>query len=263
MSDITLIQGDCLDVLPTLEQGSIDLVVTSPPYDNLRNYNNSLDWNFEIFKNIANELYKVVKDGGIIVWIVNDATVKGSETGTSFSQALYFKKIGFNLHDTMIYKKKNPIPLNHNRYEQCFEYMFVLSKGKPKTFNPIKTPCKHKGKTHSSTYYKTDEDYLTKGVDYTVKSDKIHINLFEYGVGGIKTGIYKHPAMFPLNLAKDQLISWSNESDLVLDPFMGSGTTGVACVNTNRNFIGIELEPKYYEIAEQRIKEAKAQRRLI
>ena len=250
-----LICGDCRDVLQELIDNnvSVDLTVTSPPYDNLRNYDNSLEWNMDVFKEVANLLYNVTTDGGVVVWVVNDKTDNGSETGTSFKQALYFKEIGFNLHDTMIYRKKNPIPLTHNRYEQGFEYMFVFSKGKPKTFNPIKVPCKLSGKLHSSTYYKTDDDHLTKGEEYIVKNDKIHVNIFEYGVGG-STGKYKHPAMFPLDLAKDHIISWSNGEDLVLDPFMGSGTTGVACQELNRNFIGIEKVEKYYDIAKERCK---------
>lgn len=130
--------GDCLNIMRQMDDGCIDLTVTSPPYDNLRKYNG---YCFD-FENIAKELYRVTKDGGVVVWVVGDATIKGSETGTSFRQALYFMDCGFNLHDTMIYKKKNPIPQNHNRYEQCFEYMFVLSKGKPSTFNPIKEPTK-------------------------------------------------------------------------------------------------------------------------
>ena len=135
-----LYQGDCLDVMDKLiEEGvEVDLTVTSPPYDDLRNYNNTLVWNFDVFKQVADRLYKITKNGGVVVWVVNDKTKNGSETGTSFKQALYFKEIGFNLHDTMIYAKNNPIPQNHNRYEQAFEYMFILSKGKPNTFNPLK-----------------------------------------------------------------------------------------------------------------------------
>ena len=142
-----LYQGDCLEVMDELiEEGiKVDLTVTSPPYDDLRNYNNSLVWNFDIFKQVANKLYSITKDGGVVVWIVNDKTKNGSETGTSFKQALYFKEIGFNLHDTMIYYKNNPIPTNGNRYHQHFEYMFVLSKGKPYCFNPIMKECKYKG----------------------------------------------------------------------------------------------------------------------
>jgi DNA modification methylase len=128
-----IICGDCLEVMKKIPDGSVDLVLTSPPYDNLRTYNG---YNFD-FEGIAKELHRVTKDGGVIVWVVGDATIKGSETGTSFKQALYFKEIGFNLHDTMIYHKNNYPPLTHNRYEQCFEYMFVFSKRYLKSFNPI------------------------------------------------------------------------------------------------------------------------------
>ena len=143
MADIKLYQGDCLEVMDRLiaEGVKVDLVVTSPPYDNLRTYNNTLNWNFDIFKNIANKLKDILADGGVIVWVVADATINGSETGTSFKQALYFKEIGLNIHDTMIWEKTDYIPLSHNRYEQCFEYMFIFSKGKLKTFNPIKIDC--------------------------------------------------------------------------------------------------------------------------
>ena len=140
--------GDCLELMKTMKDNCIDLTVTSPPYDNLRTYKGNINqWNFDKFKEIAKELYRITAEGGVVVWVVGDATIKGSETGTSFKQALWFKECGFNLHDTMIYAKTNPIPQNHNRYEQCFEYMFVFSKGKPNTFNPIKEPTKNGGKT--------------------------------------------------------------------------------------------------------------------
>ena len=186
---------------------------------------------------------------------MNDATVNGSETGTSFKQALYFKDIGFNLHDTMIYRKENPIPLNHNRYEQCFEYMFVLSKGKPKTFNPLLEKCKTAGVTHRTGFYKSDDDDLTYGDFRTVKSEKIKANIFSYSVGGGTTGKFDHPAMFPVDLARDQILSWSNPNDIVLDCFCGSGTVGVCCLENERNFIGIEKERKYYDISKQRCRE--------
>ena len=236
------------------------MVLTSPPYDNLKNYNHSLDWDFNIFKKIADKLYEIIKPNGVMIWIVGDATIKGSETGTSFRQALYFKEIGFNLHDTMIYQKKNPIPLNHNRYEQGFEYMFCFSKGKPKTFNPIRVLCKRKGEYKNYAFYKTDDDNLTR-FNGKVKKDKIHTNIFEYGVGGGATGEYDHPAMFPLQLAKDQILSWSNPNDIILDSFMGSGTVGVVCQMLDRNFIGIEIEEKYFNIAKERITDG--QTRLI
>ena len=253
---IDLRQGDCLEVMKTIPDESIDLVVTSPPYDNLRTYNGNIEqWNFKKFKDIAKELYRMIKKGGVVIWVVGDATIKGSETGTSFEQALYFKDLGFNLHDTMIYRKQNYVPLTHNRYEQEWEYMFCFSKGKPKTFNPKKIPCKYAGTETwgKSSYYKTTNGILTSSTKKIINDTKIKGNIFEYRTGSTQTGKIKHPAMFPLDLAKDQIESWSNENDTILDCFMGSGTTGVACVNTNRNFIGIELDENYFNIAKERI----------
>lgn len=234
----------------------VDLVVTSPPYDNLRSYKGLCEWNWEVFCEISELLYNVVDEGGVVVWVVGDATVKGSETGTSFKQALYFKEIGFNLHDTMIFQKANPIPQNHNRYEQTFEYIFIFSKGKPKTFNPIRIPTKMGGKPIDWGKRKTkmDNNQCRRHRDsetLITKEDKIHGNIFTYSVGGKSTG---HPAVFPLQLALDQIISWSNEGDTVFDPFMGSGTTGIAALQNNRHFIGCEIVPEYFEIAKNQIK---------
>ena len=254
MVDLKL--GNSADILKTIATESIDLIVTSPPYDTLRNYGNTCSWNFDVFKNIANELFRICKNGALIIWVVGDKTVNGSESGTSFKQALYFKEIGFNIHDTMIYRKENYMPLNHNRYEQEFEYMFCFSKGKPNTFNPIKIPCKHGGESTwgNRSCYKTADDSLTSVGKSIINEDKIKGNIFTYKVGSLaETHQYKHPAMFPLALAQDQIKSWSNESDVVLDPFMGSGTTGVACVNLNRNFIGIELNEEYFNMSKERI----------
>lgn len=253
---IIIYNDDCINVLADIDSETIDCVITSPPYDNLRTYNNTLDWSFELFKNIAKELARVLKKGGIIVWVVNDKTEKGSETGTSFKQALYFKELGLNIHDTMIYRKLNYVPLTHNRYEQEFEYMFVFSKGKPKTFNPIKIPCKYAGteKWGNSSFYKTSSDTLTNMGKQKVNDEKIKGNIFEYRVGSTsESKKYKHPAMFPLDLAKDQIKSWTNENDVVLDPFMGGGTTGVACKELNRNFIGIDIVEEYFNIAKERL----------
>jgi site-specific DNA-methyltransferase (adenine-specific) len=227
----------------------IDLVITSPPYDNLRSYHGYL---FD-FENIARGLFRVVKAGGVIVWVVGDQTQNGSESGSSFKQVLYFKELGFNLHDTMIYKKGHPIPLNHNRYEQEFEYMFILSKGRPKTFNPIMIPCKLSGvKTGKRTFYQTkDQDAPTMAHKVApVKETKIKGNIWEiYNSGGIKG----HPAQFPEQLVYDHLISWSNEGDLIYDPFMGSGTTAIVAKMNGRNYIGSEISEKYCAIAEERL----------
>lgn len=255
-----LILGDCLDKMKDIADNSIDLTVTSPPYDNLRTYGGVIDdWSLDKFQGIAKELYRITKEGGVVVWVVGDATIKGSETGTSFKQALYFMDCGFNLHDTMIYKKTNPIPQNHNRYEQCFEYMFVFSRGKPNTFNPIKVNTKLAGMSFDWGGRKTkmDDNQCRRHRDsdiIEVSPTKIKCNIFEYSVGGGKTG---HPAVFPEALANDHIISWSNEGDTVFDPFTGSGTTGKMAILNNRNFIGIELNEEYFKIAERRIDDAK------
>ena len=240
-----------------MESGIIDLTVTSPPYDNLRTYAGTLDWNFDIFKQVANELYRITKDGGVVVWVVGDATIKGSETGTSFKQALYFKEIGFNLHDTMIYQKSNYMPLTHNRYEQAFEYMFIFSKGKLKTFNPILKENKTFGESRKGTHRLSGDGLKKKNSLIAVKkqSQKSNIWLYSVGKGGSTNDLiaFKHSAIFPEQLASDHIISWSNENDLIFDPFMGSGTTGKMARLNNRKFIGIEKVPEYFEIAKERI----------
>ena len=252
---------DALIALTKLEENSIDLTVTSPPYDNLRMYNgNNAQWSEQVWKDCIQELYRVTKKGGVVVLVVGDATIKGSETGTSFKQALWAMECGFNLHDTMIYQKINYVPLTHNRYEQSWEYVFIFTKGKPSTFNPVKIPCKGAGKlekygldrrqnhgaSHSMRLY-SDTEYIA------TKDTKIAPNIFSYTLGKDKTG---HPAPFPEQLAHDHILSWSNEGDTVLDCFMGSGTTGKMAKQLGRNFIGIELDSTYFEIAKQRIEHA-------
>ena len=247
-----------LETMARMPDNFIDLTVTSPPYDNLRQYNG---YSFD-FENTAKELFRVTKEGGVIVWVVGDATVKGSETGTSFRQALYFKEIGFNLHDTMIYRKLNPIPLTHNRYEQAFEYMFILSKGKPNTFNPIKIPCKTAGTAYNIKRPKVIPGASKRDRDeiMTTNNTKYKDNIFEYCVGK-KQGTQTHPAPFPEELANDHIISWSNEGDLVYDPFMGSGTTAKMSILNNRNWIGSEISSEYCEIIEERVKKAWEEKR--
>lgn len=192
-----------------------------------------------------------VKQESEFCWVVGDATIKGSETGTSFKQALWAKECGFNLHDTMIYEKStSPFPM-HTRCNQLFEYMFIFSRGAPRVFNPIKIPTKTGGLTRNNDGGYRQRDGKIKKAEYaTRKPTKTIGNIWRYPVGGKSIG---HPAIFPLQLAHDHIISWSNEGDTILDPFMGSGTTGVACKNLNRSFIGIELDPEYFEIAKSRI----------
>lgn len=259
---------DCIEIMDLLiaEGKQVDLTVTSPPYDDLRTYNNSLDWNFDVFKNVADRLYKITKDGGVVVWIVGDKTKNGSESGTSFRQALYFKEIGFNLHDTMIYHKKNCFGTCGNppiRYSQAFEYIFILSKGRILTFNPIRVPCIHAGQKikGASTRKNRQSDGNSfdhkRKKDIDVKDTKIKENIFSYYTGFNKSSkdkiAFDHPAIFPELLAEDMILSYSNEDDLVLDCFMGSNTTGKMALLNNRRFIGIEKVEDYFKISKQRI----------
>lgn len=256
---IVLKQDDCLELMKGIPNGSVDLTVTSPPYDNLRTYNGNIDqWNFDKFKDIAKELYRVTANGGIVVWIVADATIKGSETGTSFRQALYFMDCGFNLHDTMIWEKPTFTATGSLavRYAPVFEYMFAFSKGKPKTFNPIKDkPNVSAGiKIHGTIRQKNGRTKKQSCIGNEIQLFGQRHNVWKICPERSNKN-RKHPAVFPEQLAKDHIISWSNEGDTVLDCFMGSGTTGVACINTNRNFIGIELDKHYFSTAVNRLTE--------
>jgi len=248
-----IICGNCLEVMSDIPDKSIDLTITSPPYDNLRDYKGYV---FD-FESIAKELYRITKIGGVVVWVVGDATINGSETGTSFRQALYFKEIGFNLHDTMIYAKENYVPLTHNRYEQQFEYMFIFSKEKPKTFNPIMRDNIWKGNKTGGTFRHNGNDLEAKHTKGVVKDKSIRPNIWWYKVGKYKTSTdlisFKHPATFPEQLAQDHIMSWSNKNDLILDPMCGSGTTCKMAKLNNRKYIGIEISPEYCDIARKRV----------
>lgn len=258
MSDYKIICGDAAEKLKNIPDASVDMVMTSPPYDNLRTYKG---FKFD-FKTIAGELWRVVKDGGTVVWVVADGTENGSETGTSFRQALYFKELGFNIHDTMIWNKKafSQVGSIDIRYPQTFEYMFVFSKGKPKTFNAIKDRRNiHAGEKITSTIRERD-GHIHKAHSYGKIIHDMGIRFNVWDINQVKNNKGAgHPAPFPLELARDHIISWSNKGDTVLDPFLGSGTSGVACVDTGRDFIGIEISPEYCELAKRRIDEAAAQ----
>ena len=240
-----------LDTMAKMPNDFIDLTVTSPPYDDLRDYNG---YSFP-FEDIAKELYRVTKQGGVVVWVVGDATIKGSETGTSFKQALYFKECGFNLHDTMIYEKDAISFPDKNRYQNSFEYMFVFSKKAPITKNIIHdrknisfgrkvtgTNRTANGETKKASCYGNDiKEFGARWNVWRIKTDK----------GNNKTG---HPAMFPEQLANDHILSWSNENDLVYDPFMGSGTTAKMAIINKRKWIGSEISKEYTDIANKRLK---------
>lgn len=258
---------DCLEGMKQLDDNSIDLVVTSPPYDELRSYGNTTSgetWNYETFKPIAKELYRIIKKGGIVVWVVGDACVNGGETGSSFKQALYFMECGFKLHDTMIYEKNSstfPARLTSKRYSQIFEYMFVFTKGKIR--DDIKLiadkPNKWAGHTNWGQLTAYDKDGKVIGNKKKINpiaEFSLRNNIWKYTTSCNKdnTG---HPAVFPEKLAEDHILSWSNEGDIVLDPFMGSGTTGKMAMLNMRNYIGFEKNQEYWEKSIERINKYK------
>jgi site-specific DNA-methyltransferase (adenine-specific) len=258
-----VILSNCIEGMKTLEDEVIDLCVTSPPYDDLRSYNDSSSWNFDTFKQVAQQLYRVMKVGGVVVWVVGDATVKGSETGSSFRQCLHFMDLGFVLHDTMIYEKNgSPFPARRdgNRYSQVFEYMFVLSKKtKPKTANLLcDKPNRWAGYTHfGKGTIRTKDGSLVERNIKPIPEFSPRNNIWKYNTGknysSKDDAAFEHPAIFPEGLAKDHIFTWSNENDLVLDPFMGAGTTAVCCIETNRKYVGFEVDETYFDVCNRRI----------
>lgn len=260
-----LYNEDCLTTMSNMDDNSIDLALTSPPYDDLRTYNehvggNKTEFNGYSFpfEQIALELYRVTKKGGVVVWVVGDATNKGSETGTSFRQALFFKECGFDLYDTMIYQKTGtPFP-QKTRYNQTFEYMFVFSKGKPNTFNPIMKKNTTAGAVRHSRKFRNPNGEMVPGFNGKPVN--------EYGIENniwlIKNGMnkstkdlvaFEHPAIFPEELAAKHIITWTKKNDLVYDPFMGSGTTAKMSILLDRNWVGSELDSTYSEICNRRL----------
>lgn len=251
--------SECVAFMNKMSAESVDMVLTSPPYDDLRKYKGYV---FD-FEKIAGELVRILKPGGIIVWVVGDKSNGGSETGTSFKQALYFMGLGLNLHDTMIYRKLNPMPNGtQNRYRQAFEYMFVFSKGMPKTANILMQERSNKNddrRTHRVKHFNRgkDGDFKAESKLYLVKPEVKRTNIWEYFVGLYKSSndkeAFEHPAMFPEQLAEDHILSWSNEGDIVFDPMVGSGTTAKMALKNRRNFIACDISEEYVKIARCRI----------
>ena len=254
----TILHQDCKVALAELQAESIDLTVTSPPYDDVRSYN-GFSFTHEDFKTIATQLYRVTKPGGVVVWVVGDATVKGSETGTSFRQALGFMDVGFKLHDTMIYEKNTtafPAKRNGNRYSQIFEYMFVFCKGNVKTAHLIcDKPNKWAGHTNwGKNTNRMKDGELKETTDIKPVPDfSPRNNIWKYNVGkGFNSSdkeSHEHPAIFPEQLAADHILSWTNEGDIVLDPFSGSGTTLKMAKKHKRHYIGIDISEEYCALA--------------
>lgn len=247
---------DNVEGMKLLDDNCIDLTISSPPYDNLRDYK-FYSLNLE---NVVKQLYRITKIGGIIVWVVGDAIIKKSESGSSFRQALYFMEHGFNLHDTMIYEKAGIVYPSINRYNQSFEYMFIFSKGKPKTYNLIKDKknlwagCAHWGKQR---WRQKDGSMKEISNNRITPQFSVRTNIWRYSIGKGNTTrdeiAFKHPAIFPEQLVNDHIISWSNKGDLILDPFIGSGTTAKMAKLNNRNYLGFEISQEYCDIANKRL----------
>jgi site-specific DNA-methyltransferase (adenine-specific) len=258
--------SDNVALMAQMPDEYIDLVVTSPPYDNLRDYHGyTLD-----VPAMVDQFMRIVKPGGVIVWIVGDATINGSETGTSFRQALMFMDGGFRLHDTMIYEKNGCAYPNPLRYHNCFEYTFIFSKEKPRTVNLIKDrknrwPIGSWGNRSSR-----HQDGILKprksARDLESTEYGVRFNIWRYNTGaGFQhedEEAHQHPATFPEKLARDHIISWSNEGDLVFDPMCGSGTTCKMAERLDRHWIGCDVSEEYCEIARERIRTEQSQLKL-
>lgn len=266
MIDTSLYKGDSAYILSRVRSNSVDLVVTSPPYDKLRTYNGAAnDWGFSKFKSVANELVRVLKDGGMIVWNVKDQCVNGGYSCNSYRQVLYFVDVlGLKLHDTMVWEKPNPFVRGRGkRYHAAYEPMFVFSKGEPKTFNPIMRECKYGGKEYRAVFASNKGKGRVEHKHGVIPKECIDFNVWSIPTATSKETTYtikdgrkiKHTAVFPKELAARHIKTWTNEGDVILDPFMGSGTTGVAAVELGRSFIGCELNEDYFTMASERIAE--------
>lgn len=247
----TIYHSDCIDLMKSMEQNSVDLTVTSPPYDELRNYNG---YHFSV-ESIAKDLFKVTKKGGVVVWVIGDKITNGNRSLTSFKQALAFQEIGFNVHDIMVYKKRNTPFMRTNAYTNCFEFMFVFSKGSPKTANLLKVKTVRQGQEMMP--FNKGADGINRKVLGELKPEKTRTNIWEYAVGLHGTTsdriAFTHPAVFPEKLAEDHILSWTNEGDIVFDPMCGSGTTCKMAFLNKRFYIGCDISKEYVDLAKKRL----------
>ena len=244
--------ADCVRFMETMEAAAVDLVVTSPPYDDLRDYK-GFDFDCEA---VAKGLAEVVKEGGVVVWVVGDR-INGGRTLTSFDHAFIFRDAGFTVYDAMIFKKRNTPFMRKRAYTNCYDFMFVFSKGTPATFNPLRSPSVRSGL--APLPYLKGTDGINRKTERELSEHKVRTNIWSYAVGrnGTTADMYafKHPAMFPENLARDHILSWSDPGDLVFDPMCGAGTTCKMAKATGRRWLGVDVSREYTTIARRRVRE--------
>ena len=254
-----IINDDCVRLMKKMPEACVDLTVTSPPYDDLRDYENEMNWDYTIFRKVARELYRITKNGGVVVWVIGDKTNKGNKTLTSFKHALYFQEVGFNIYDVIIYEKTGSGPPHPKRYFNSFEYMLVMSKGRPKTVNLLQDKKNSWAgmSTFSNVTRREKDGSLTDKGKKVINEYGVRTNIWRYNNGkGFSTKdkiAYEHPAIFPEKLARDHIESWSNPGDIVFDPFGGSGTTAKVSIELDRRWIYVEKVKKYCDIAARRI----------
>ena len=242
--------GDAVKVLRSFNEGVIDLTVTSPPYEDLRDYKG---YQFDALKMLS-AIHRVTKPGGVCVWVVGEK-INGSRSLSSFNHAFIGKEAGFDVHDVMIYQKKNTPFMRSNAYTNCYELMIIFSKGKPKTFNPLMTPTVRNG--WETAVHNKGPDAINRKRPVELKKEKVKTNIWQYavGMGGTTTDkvAFQHPAVFPESLARDHILSWSLPGDLVLDPMCGSGTTCKMARIHGRAWVGIDTSKEYIDISKERV----------
>ena len=250
-----LIIGNCVEVMESWPEGCVDLMVTSPPYDQLRDYKG---YDFDS-KQVITALFRVIRPGGVVVWVVGDTMVRGSRTLTSFRHAVQFRQAGFNVHDVMLYQKKNTPFSRKNAYTNCYEFVFVCSKGAPYAFNPLRVPVLDSSKYKVRSKRRNTDGSMSDKVRETFNTEKIRTNIWSYAVGLHGTTndkmAFEHPALFPEKLAADHIVSWSNPGDLVVDPMCGASTTGKMALMNDRRYVGIDVSEEYIEISRRRLTE--------
>ncbi|MBR1921447.1 MAG: site-specific DNA-methyltransferase [Kiritimatiellae bacterium] len=252
-----IICGDSAAVMEKFPDNSIDMVVTSPPYDSIRDYKG---FSADLSK-IGRETFRVLKEGGIAVVVIQDQTKNYGKTLTSFRLAIdWCDNAGFKLFECLIYKKLGAEGAWWNkRFRVDHEYMMVFLKGdRPAYFNkdPLKIPSKHGGKVMTGGGTR-----LTSGIRIATRA--IHINpmkcrgtVWAYETAGDGSRLkHQHPATYPDRLPYDFIQCFCPEKGIVLDPFMGSGTTALAAKSLKRFYVGIDISQEYVDLAERRVVE--------